>query len=454
MNRSSPELATTPNKPSYPDAVVSLRTSGHHRPLGHSSSADPMNLAGGKTYQESLKAAIAHMRRSNNIIVLSGAGMSTAAGIPDFRSPGGLYGSSERLLESFTYLPEASRSVEWQRACLADDVRSVLTHQFFRVNPLPYHEMRRGLIIGLGEGQWKLTIAHVLPELLNRNGKLRLLASQNIDGLDHKVVSDKSKLYNPHGLMSTLVTEPKDVADPDAFLATEVSDAIYQKYVELVKANVCDIYADRPARQGKSSHLWPGPERSTPITLEMFGSVLPPRFKRVMEREKALGTYSVKPGSVLFDMNLWIANAAGGESNAFAEVANADLVLVMGTSLSGLTIDHVAHMARDQGRIVLDMTPAPVESLQRQSGWDPTKDAFLQGPLDRSVLDLIDGLGWSAQIFDFLPHLCLGSLQILHDVVQARDDAEAPAQLSALQQAIEAEVQREKDFYGEELLPQ
>ena len=147
------------------------------------------------------KQACDKLRAANRIIVLSGAGMSTAAGIPDFRSPGGLYGTSETLLDKFTYLEGAGRPVSWQKRMLQEDVRNALTHEFLRVNPLPYHEMRRGLIIGLGENQWKLTIAHVFPEILNRNGKLHLLASQNIDGLDHKVVSDPHKLYNPHGLV-------------------------------------------------------------------------------------------------------------------------------------------------------------------------------------------------------------------------------------------------------------
>ena len=199
-------------------------------------------------YQAALRAAVAHLKSANKVMVLSGAGMSTAAGIPDFRSAGGLYGTSAMLLERFTFPGGAGR------AALEADVRSALTLEVFEKNPLPYHEMRRGLIIGLGENQWKLTLAHVFPEILNRNGKLHLLASQNIDGLDHKVVSDKRKLYNPHGLMSALVSEPID--EP---MCMSVSDPLYQRYVELVKANIKDIYADRPVRQGRSSHLWPGP---------------------------------------------------------------------------------------------------------------------------------------------------------------------------------------------------
>ena len=51
-----------------------------------------------------------------------------------------------------------------------------------------------GMIIGLGEKQWKPSLGHLLPELLRVNGKLRMLASQNIDGLDLRVVRDRTKV--------------------------------------------------------------------------------------------------------------------------------------------------------------------------------------------------------------------------------------------------------------------
>merc|ERR1711871_144636 len=349
--------------------------------------------------------------------------MSTAAGIPDFRSPGGLYGTSATLLQRFTYLDQASRPRRWQQQQLEQDVRSALTLELFEVNPLPYHEIRRGLIIGLGEGQWKLTLAHVLPEILNRHGKLHLLASQNIDGLDHKVVSDPSKLYNPHGLMSVLVSEP--LQQP---LCTSPQDPIYQRYVQLVKSNIKDIYTDRPTRKGRSSHLWPAPQDSTPITLEMFGDLLPEAFHNARQQEKQQQRFSVKPGSVLFDCMLWDRNAAGEHCNAFREVRDCDLVLVMGTSLSGLTIDNVAHMAGPLGvpRIVMDLGDAPVKSLQQEGRWDGKKDCHLQGPLDDSVLQLLLQLQWLPDVMEFLPLLCLGSLKCLAAFLQTH----APTQLA------------------------
>ncbi len=426
-------------------------------------------------------AAVRLISKSRRVIVLSGAGMSTAAGIPDFRSPGGLYGVTATLLDKFTYLEGGARPPKWQRAALEEDIRNALTYSLFSINPLPYHEMRRGMIIGLGEGQWKLTIAHVFPEILSRHGKLELLASQNIDGLDHKVVSDKRKLYNPHGLMSTLVSEPIDLK-----LCSSPDDPIYQRYVELVKRNIRDIYADRPARQGKSSHLWPGPDQSTPITLEMFADLLPalePRARALFEasaaQEKQRGTFSVKPGSVLFDRTLWTENAAGEPCSAFEAVEHADLVLVMGTSLSGLTIDNVAHAAGCP-RLVLDLGEAPVHALRGRGSWRPGTDVHLQAPLDRSVLLMLAALGWLHEMREFLPHLCLQSLRTLHAFVgecrAAREAERAAAAASshqgeagegahmeagmeagmeadmdaAIAEAIALEVARESKFYGDE----
>ncbi|CAK0859304.1 unnamed protein product [Prorocentrum cordatum] len=387
-------------------------------------------------------------------MVLSGAGMSTAAGIPDFRSPGGLYGTAEQLLGRFTYLGGEAAAAR-QKAALGRDIKSALTLELFRENPLPYHEMRRGLILGIGAGQWKCSLGHVLPGILAANGKLRMLASQNIDGLDHKVVAEKSKLYNPHGLMSTLVSEPLEHqrrGQADITLCTDPRGPIYRRYVELVKASIKDIYHDRPLRQGRSSHLWPGPGESTPITLAMFGDLLPAKFHRALDTEARLQQYSVKPGSVMFDRPLWSTTADGKPYNVFADMAHADAIFVMGTSLSGLTIDHVAHEAReDQPRVVFDITSSPAESIEKYGEWRAT-DCLLRGPIDKSTLDVLDRMGWLMQLLhdDYLRHLCLNSLRELRDFVDMHADDAVRAQVGIVDVYLEEEQRRERHFYQNE----
>lgn len=353
------------------------------------------------------------------------------------------------LLERFTYLDEAAKPEAWQRSVLESDVKNALTLNFLEVNPLPYHEMRRGMIIGLGEIQWKATIGHIFPEILNNNNKLHMVASQNIDGLDHKVLTDKSKLYNPHGLMSTLVSEPLD-----DFICTDPCDPIYRKYVELVKTNIKDIYADRPARKGKSSHLWPGPVTSTPITLDMFGDLLPSKFEKARARETKQKLYSVKPGSVLFDRTLWRSNAAREPYDAFSDVRSCDMLLVMGTSLSGLTIDEIAHSAGRLGtpRVVFDMTTAPVDSIRARGPWAPDRDCFMQGSIDESILDILSAMEWIDQLLEYLPLLCLGSLRKLkqHVADHISTGNGAIQDMERIDCAIQNEMKRESNFYGDE----
>lgn len=369
-----------------------------------------------------------------------------------------MYGTSATLIDKFTYLDGTpSRGPEWQREMLECDVKSALTMNLFKHNPLPYHEMRRGMIIGLGEKQWKPSLGHLFPELLRSNGKLRMLASQNIDGLDLQVVRDHSKVYNPHGLMSSLVSEPKN-----APLCMTEDHPIYQRYVQLVKENIRDIYEDRPTRMGRSSHLWPGPSKSTAISLDMLEGICPEppwsadSLLKAAQKEKANGTYSVKPGSVLFDRTLWRNNAAGERYDAFDDIENCDMLLVMGTSLSGLTIDGLAHSAgrAKMPRIVFDKFATPVQSIKDSGPWNEQCDSFLQGNIDLSILELLRRLNWLQQLFEdphYLNHLCLNSLAALKAFITKYPGEVSGKHESMVDVAIAKEKEREKYFYPDDV---
>ena len=132
-------------------------------------------------------------------------------------------------------------------------------------------------------------------------------------------------------------------------------------------------------------------------------------------------------------------------------------------SLSGLTIDHVAHEAGGLGlpRVAFDMTDAPVRSMRAHGCFEPgtaaaPRDVFVQGPLDESVLALVDGLGWLDQLTvedTLLAHLCLASLRTLEAFVAAKAGGGGAVDAAAIERvraAIAAEVEREKQFYGDE----
>lgn len=62
-----------------------------------------------------LQSAAEYLTKCSNVIVMAGAGISTSAGIPDFRSPGtGLYSQLEKYDLPF---PEAVFHLDFFRVC-------------------------------------------------------------------------------------------------------------------------------------------------------------------------------------------------------------------------------------------------------------------------------------------------------------------------------------------------
>jgi len=105
-----------------------------------------------------------------------GAGISTSAGIPDFRSPDtGLYANLARL-----DLPFAE---------------AVFDISYFRNNPLPFYTLAHELY----PGKYRPTISHSFVRLLSDKGLLLKLFTQNIDCLDREAGVPESKIVEAHG---------------------------------------------------------------------------------------------------------------------------------------------------------------------------------------------------------------------------------------------------------------
>ena len=103
---------------------------------------------------ERLKRIVAE---SDNIVFFGGAGVSTESGIPDFRSVDGLYN------QKWKYPPE-----------------TILSHSFFEHDPAEYYRFHREKLVIDGV---KPNRAHLRLAELEREGKLKAVITQNIDGL-------------------------------------------------------------------------------------------------------------------------------------------------------------------------------------------------------------------------------------------------------------------------------
>ncbi|KAL4874158.1 hypothetical protein BDV12DRAFT_159209 [Aspergillus spectabilis] len=114
------------------------------------------------------------------IVVMVGAGISTSAGIPDFRSPDtGIYSNLIHL-----DLP---------------DPEAVFDISFFRENPKPFYALAREL----APGQYRPTIAHSFVKLLYDKNKLLKHFTQNIDCLERLAGVPGDLIVEAHGSFAT-----------------------------------------------------------------------------------------------------------------------------------------------------------------------------------------------------------------------------------------------------------
>ena len=110
---------------------------------------------------------------ASRVVVLSGAGISTASGIPDFRGPEGVWTKDPHaeMLSTFeTWINERSVRVAAWRS------RATRRDQHFEPN-----------------------VAHYAINELARRGALSLLVTQNIDGLHHKARTPSELIVEIHG---------------------------------------------------------------------------------------------------------------------------------------------------------------------------------------------------------------------------------------------------------------
>ncbi len=113
------------------------------------------------------------IREAEKILVFSGAGLSTESGIPDFRSPGGVwskYDPSDFYFEKI----------------LSDEKARV---KYWQMSTESYQSMKDALP----------NRAHLAIKTLEDTGKLLAVVTQNIDWLHHRAGNSPDKIIEIHG---------------------------------------------------------------------------------------------------------------------------------------------------------------------------------------------------------------------------------------------------------------
>ncbi|KAL6106938.1 uncharacterized protein ACO6RY_10688 [Pungitius sinensis] len=125
-------------------------------------------------------ARLVKLGRCKNVVVVAGAGISTASGIPDFRTPGtGLYANLEKY--NIPY-PEAIFNID-----------------YFSNDPQPFFSLAKALY----PGSHRPNYIHYFVRMLHNKGLLLRMYTQNIDGLEKLCGIPDDKLVEAHGSFAT-----------------------------------------------------------------------------------------------------------------------------------------------------------------------------------------------------------------------------------------------------------
>ncbi|CAJ2505047.1 Uu.00g124410.m01.CDS01 [Anthostomella pinea] len=134
------------------------------------------------TKYNTIDDAVGLMKSSRNIVVLTGAGISTSLGIPDFRSKEtGLYSQLEKLGLGIS------------------DPQEVFNIDIFRDDPTIFYSVAKDIL----PATKRFSPTHAFIALLQNKGKLLTNYSQNIDNIEANAGILPEKLVQCHGSFAT-----------------------------------------------------------------------------------------------------------------------------------------------------------------------------------------------------------------------------------------------------------
>ena len=229
--------------------------------------------------EEKIKEFHKIIENSNNIVFFGGAGVSTESGIPDFRSKDGLYN------QKYKYPPE-----------------TMLSHSFFVQETEEFYKF---YIDKLNALKFEPNITHIKLAELEKQGKLKAVVTQNIDGLHQKAGS--KTVYELHG-------------------------SIYRNYC----TKCHKFYGPEPIF---NRELTIDENSYTPICSDCGGVI--------------------KPDVVLYEEGL-DDNTVNG---AIMAIANCDTLIVAGTSLTVYPASGLIRYFRGKHLVLINRDPTPYDNM-------------------------------------------------------------------------------------------
>nr|POE49284.1 nad-dependent protein deacetylase hst1 [Quercus suber] len=284
------------------------------------------------------------LRSSHNIIVITGAGISTSLGIPDFRS---------RHTGFYEKLRDAGYS----------DPEEVFDIEEFDNDPTKFYGLAGDLL-----PKCKVySPTHAFVRLLQDHGRLRTNYTQNIDNLEELAGIEKDRLIQCHGSFATATCRKCKHQVPGA----EIFADMRAKRVAWCKKCIAELETrPRPAKRPRSKQRrkcadWEGSdsdggEYDILPDITFFGERLPDTFfDRFTERDQH----------------------------------HADLVIVIGTSLKVAPVSEIPNYLPPH---------VPHIFISREPINHVNFDIQLLGHCDKVVFELCRRAGWSLK-HDMLP---------------------------------------------------
>ncbi|KAL8473455.1 hypothetical protein ACS0TY_030330 [Phlomoides rotata] len=239
--------------------------------------------------------------RSSKLVVLTGAGISTESGIPDYRSPNGAYSTGFRPITHQEFIrSNRARRRYWARSYAG-------WRRFTAAEPGP---------------------AHIALASLEKAGRIKFMMTQNVDRLHHRAGSNPLEL---HGTVYVVACTNCGFSLPRSSFQDQVK-ALNPKWAEAIES------LDYDSRLDKSFGMKQRPDGDIEIDEKFWEEEF-----HIPNCQKCDGI--LKPDVVFFGDNV----PKGRADRAMEAAKECDAFLVLGSSLMTMSAFRLVRAAHEAG---------------------------------------------------------------------------------------------------------